>query len=88
LHATRVRAIAFENVDVILGTRPGIGFDAIQARLIGRDRGGHCYEHADGRVERHVVRRDQVDTALDSLHVVLTGEELDRLRLVLAESRS
>jgi N-hydroxyarylamine O-acetyltransferase len=46
LHAAHVRAIPFENVDVILGTHPGIGFDAIQAKLVGRQRGGYCYEHA------------------------------------------
>ncbi|WBQ04729.1 arylamine N-acetyltransferase family protein [Kribbella sp. CA-293567] len=46
LHAAHVRAIPFENVDVILGTHPGIGFDAIQRKLVGRQRGGYCYEHA------------------------------------------
>ena len=56
--------------------------------MIGADRGGYCYEHADGRVERHAVGPDEVDTVLDSLGVVLTGEELHRLQLVRAESRS
>lgn len=46
LHAAHVRAIPFENVDVILGTHPGLEFDAIQAKLVGRQRGGYCYEHA------------------------------------------
>lgn len=46
LHAAHVRAIPFENVDVILGTHPGIQLDAIQAKLVGRSRGGYCYEHA------------------------------------------
>jgi N-hydroxyarylamine O-acetyltransferase len=46
LHAAHVRAIPFENVDVILGTHPGIEFDAVQAKLVGRQRGGYCYEHA------------------------------------------
>lgn len=46
LHAAHVRSIPFENLDVILGTHPGIGFDAIQAKLVGRQRGGYCYEHA------------------------------------------
>jgi N-hydroxyarylamine O-acetyltransferase len=46
LHRAHVRAIPFENVDVVLGTHPGIGFDAIQSKLVGRQRGGYCYEHA------------------------------------------
>lgn len=46
LHAAHVRAIPFENVDVVLGTHPGIEFDAIQTKLVGRQRGGYCYEHA------------------------------------------
>lgn len=46
LHRAHVRAIPFENVDVILGTHPGIDLDAIQAKLVGRQRGGYCYEHA------------------------------------------
>ena len=46
LHTAHVRAIPFENVDVILGTHPGIEFDAVQAKLVDRQRGGYCYEHA------------------------------------------
>jgi len=46
LHQAHVLAIPFENIDVILGTHPGIGLDAIQSKLVGRQRGGYCYEHA------------------------------------------
>jgi N-hydroxyarylamine O-acetyltransferase len=46
LHAAHVLAIPFENIDVILGTHPGIALDAIQTKLVGRQRGGYCYEHA------------------------------------------
>ncbi|GAA3099255.1 N-hydroxyarylamine O-acetyltransferase [Kribbella aluminosa] len=46
LHRAHVLAIPFENVDVVLGTHPGISLDAIQAKLVGRQRGGYCYEHA------------------------------------------
>jgi N-hydroxyarylamine O-acetyltransferase len=46
LHRAHVLAIPFENIDVILGTHPGIALDAIQAKLVGRHRGGYCYEHA------------------------------------------
>ncbi len=46
LHRAHVLAIPFENLDVVLGTHPGIALDAIQAKLVGRQRGGYCYEHA------------------------------------------
>jgi N-hydroxyarylamine O-acetyltransferase len=46
LHAAHVRAIPFENVDVVLGTHPGLELDVVQAKLVGRQRGGYCYEHA------------------------------------------
>jgi N-hydroxyarylamine O-acetyltransferase len=46
LHAAHVRTIPFENVDVVLGTHPGLELDVIQAKLVGRQRGGYCYEHA------------------------------------------
>ncbi|MEV5964538.1 arylamine N-acetyltransferase [Kribbella sp. NPDC051952] len=46
LHRAHVLAIPFENIDVILGTHPGIELDAIQAKLVRRQRGGYCYEHA------------------------------------------
>jgi N-hydroxyarylamine O-acetyltransferase len=46
LHRAHVLAIPFENIDVVLGTHPGISLDAIQAKLVGRKRGGYCYEHA------------------------------------------
>ncbi|GAA2830642.1 arylamine N-acetyltransferase family protein [Kribbella solani] len=46
LHRAHVLAIPFENLDVVLGTHPGIGLDAIQHKLVGRQRGGYCYEHA------------------------------------------
>lgn len=46
LHEAHVRAIPFENVDVMLGTHPGLGLDVIDDKLVRRHRGGYCYEHA------------------------------------------
>ncbi|SDK68862.1 N-hydroxyarylamine O-acetyltransferase [Actinopolyspora mzabensis] len=46
LHEAHVRAIPFENIDVVLGQHPGLGLEAIQPKLLGRARGGYCYEHA------------------------------------------
>lgn len=46
LSRAHVRAIPFENVDVVLGTHRGIGLEAITDKLVRRLRGGYCYEHA------------------------------------------
>ncbi len=45
LHRAHVAAIAFENLDVILGRGVSVDLDDVQAKLVGRDRGGYCYEH-------------------------------------------
>ncbi len=41
-----VRTIPFENVDVVLGQHQGISLDVVSAKLVGRRRGGYCYEHS------------------------------------------
>lgn len=46
LHEAHVRAIPFENVDVVLGTHRGLGLDVISDKLVHRYRGGYCFEHA------------------------------------------
>ncbi|GAB3550695.1 N-hydroxyarylamine O-acetyltransferase [Actinopolyspora lacussalsi] len=46
LHEAHVRTIPFENIDVLLGSHPGVGLREIQHKLVGRNRGGYCYEHA------------------------------------------
>ena len=45
VHEAHVRAIPFENIDVMLGHVPSLDLADIQAKLIGRRRGGYCYEH-------------------------------------------
>lgn len=45
LHAAHVRAIPFENVDVVLRRHRGIELAAIMDKLVRRNRGGYCYEH-------------------------------------------
>ncbi|TDD59236.1 arylamine N-acetyltransferase [Kribbella antibiotica] len=45
LHRAHVLAIPFENIDVVLGTHPGLTLEAIQNKLVRRQRGGYCYEH-------------------------------------------
>ena len=46
LHEAHVRAFSFDNIDVLLGTHPGVGLDAVQAKFVERGRGGYCFEHA------------------------------------------
>ena len=45
LHRAHVRAIPFENLDVVLGRGVSLEMDAMQDKLLRRDRGGYCYEH-------------------------------------------
>ncbi|MGH3789024.1 MAG: arylamine N-acetyltransferase family protein [Pseudonocardiaceae bacterium] len=46
LHEAHVRAIPFENVDVVLGTHRGLQLKVIVDKLVRRRRGGYCHEHA------------------------------------------
>lgn len=46
LHAAHVAAIPFENVDVLGGAHPGVALPRAAAKLVGRRRGGYCFEHA------------------------------------------
>ena len=45
LHEAHVRAFTFDNIDVLLDQHPGVGLDAVQAKFVGRGRGGYCFEH-------------------------------------------
>jgi N-hydroxyarylamine O-acetyltransferase len=45
LHRAHIDAIAFENVDVVLGRGVAVDLDSVQAKLVQRRRGGYCYEH-------------------------------------------
>src|SRR6185369_9076079 len=46
LMRAHVKAIPFENVDVVLGQHQGISLDVVSAKLVGRRRGGYCYEQS------------------------------------------
>jgi N-hydroxyarylamine O-acetyltransferase len=46
LQTAHVRAFTFDNLDVLLGTHPGVSLPAIQEKFVGRGRGGYCFEHA------------------------------------------
>jgi N-hydroxyarylamine O-acetyltransferase len=41
-----MRAIPFENLDVLLRRPVRLDLDALQSKLVGARRGGYCFEHA------------------------------------------
>lgn len=45
LHEAHVRAFTFDNIDVLLDAHPGVALPAVQAKFVGRGRGGYCFEH-------------------------------------------
>ena len=45
LHRAHIAAIPFENLDVILGRGVAVDLEHVQAKMVGRGRGGYCYEH-------------------------------------------
>lgn len=44
LCAAQPAAIAFENIDPLLGRVPELAIEAVQAKLVGQRRGGYCFE--------------------------------------------
>ncbi|EAP97811.1 putative acetyltransferase [Janibacter sp. HTCC2649] len=46
LQTAHIRTFTFDNLDVLLGTHPGVSLPAIQEKFVGRGRGGYCFEHA------------------------------------------
>ncbi len=46
LAEAHVRTFTFDNIDVLLDQHPGVDLDAVQAKFVGRGRGGYCFEHA------------------------------------------
>ncbi|MER5964328.1 arylamine N-acetyltransferase [Streptomyces sp. NPDC002057] len=44
LHRAHIRAVPFENLDVALGRRVPLDLKSLQDKLVGRRRGGYCYE--------------------------------------------
>ena len=45
LHLSHATTIAFENLDVALGLVPSLDPPALHQKLVGRGRGGYCFEH-------------------------------------------
>lgn len=81
LHEAHVRTFTFDNIDVLLEQHPGVELPAVQAKFVGRGRGGYCFEHATlfgavlealgFEVERRLARVGDV-TASARTHCVVT----------------
>jgi N-hydroxyarylamine O-acetyltransferase len=81
LHEAHVRTFTFDNIDVLLEQHPGVELADVQAKFVGRGRGGYCFEHATlfaavldalgYDVERRLARVGDV-TASARTHCVVT----------------
>jgi len=69
IYARHVRAIPFENLDVLLGQPPKLALDALEAKLVHARRGGYCYEHAT--LFAQVLRELGMDPRMHSARVVM-----------------
>jgi arylamine N-acetyltransferase len=92
LHEAHVRSFTFDNIDVLLGQHPGVSLDAVQAKFVGRGRGGYCFEHSTifaaalerlgYRVRRHLGRVGDPDAGTQQgrthmvVEAVLDGKRL------------
>lgn len=45
LHRAHLTAVPFENLDILFGRGVSVDLDTVQAKLVGRRRGGYCHEH-------------------------------------------
>ena len=80
LAEAHVRAIPFENIDVVLGRHKGIDVSVINSKVLRRDRGGYCYEHQmlfGGVLERlgyrvrRLMARGKADRSGPHTHMML-----------------
>lgn len=82
IHRAHVAAIPFENLDIMLGRGVAVDVDRVEAKLVGRRRGGYCFEHATlfaavlerlgYRVDRLLARTgDPVEHPRPRSHMVL-----------------
>ena len=62
LHAAHVAAIPFESLDPLFGRPVKLDLDSLQAKMVGRRRGGYCFE------QNHLFRG-----ALEAIGFTVTG---------------
>src|SRR2546422_869500 len=75
LLAAHMRAIPFENFDVLLRRRVRLDLPGLQTKLVSARRGGYCYEHAS--LFGAVLRELGYDVRTHSARVVM-GTPRDR----------
>jgi len=88
LQTAHVRTFTFDNLDVLLGTHPGVSLPAIEEKFVGRGRGGYCFEHSSlfaavlhrlgYAVTRHLGRVGEPDLAPRTHLVVMVDLEGER----------
>jgi N-hydroxyarylamine O-acetyltransferase len=66
-----VRAIPFENFDVLLGRGIRLDLDALQAKLVRARRGGYCFEHCT--LMQAVLRRCGFEVVAHTARVTMIG---------------
>ncbi len=78
-----MRAIPFENLDVLLGRPVRLDLDAVVGKLVDARRGGYCFEHAT--LFAHVLETLGFDVARHSARVtlILKRHEVGRLHMFL-----
>lgn len=74
LHRAHVTSIPFENLEIMLGRPVEMPLEAVQAKLVGRPRGGYCFEH--NRLFAAVLERLGFEVAALSGRVMLGAERL------------
>lgn len=67
--AAHMRAIPFENLDVLLGHPPRLDVPSLEAKLVTARRGGYCYEHAT--LLAAVLTELGFDVSLHSARVIM-----------------
>ncbi|MEV1146421.1 arylamine N-acetyltransferase [Micromonospora sp. NPDC049799] len=92
LHQAHIAAIAFENLDVMLGRGVEVDLPRVQDKLVHAGRGGYCYEHGvlfgavlqrlGYRVDRLLARTgDPAEQPRPRSHLVLRVDDGDRVWL-------
>jgi N-hydroxyarylamine O-acetyltransferase len=83
LLAAHMRAIPFENIDVLLGRPVRLDLEGLQAKLVHARRGGYCFEHATllGAVLERLGFAPVTHTA--RVTVIVPREEAPRTHMML-----
>lgn len=90
IYDAHLRTFTFDNIDVLLEQHPGVDLAEVQAKFVGRGRGGYCFEHGTlfaavldrlgFAVERRLARVGADPTAAGRTHLVVVvdvdGERL------------